>query len=226
LLKILALETSSDACSVALWQEAAIIEHHQLTPMQHTEWVLSMLEALLAAAHITAPQLNVLAFGCGPGSFAGLRVAAAVIQALGFALNLPVVPVSTLQVMAQGAYRETGATTVLVAVDARREEVYWGAYQLKDGIMQAVIADHLLAVPQIPMVDATVSWLGIGNAWTAYPKLAAVFPEKLLHIKLDFMPHARDVVTLANTLFAAGKFVSAEQALPVYLRDASLWKKL
>ncbi|MGB6976647.1 MAG: tRNA (adenosine(37)-N6)-threonylcarbamoyltransferase complex dimerization subunit type 1 TsaB [Gammaproteobacteria bacterium] len=224
-MKILAIETSSDACSAALWHDGQNEEQYRLAPMQHTELLLPMIEALLSAAKISLTQLDALAFGCGPGSFTGLRIAASVVQALGFTLNLPVVPVSTLQTTAQGAYREWGAKNILVAFDARRGEIYWGVYRLMDGFMQAVIPDHLSAASQIPVIDETVLWLGVGDAWEIYADLSPALAEKLSQIEANFKPHARDVAELAKTLFAAGKYVTAEHALPVYLRDANLWKK-
>jgi tRNA threonylcarbamoyladenosine biosynthesis protein TsaB len=226
-MKILAVETSTDACSVALWCDGQVVEQYQLAPMRHTELVLPMVEGLLSDAKIARSQLDVLAFGCGPGSFTGLRVAAAIVQALGFALNLPVVPVSTLQAMAQGAYREWGTKNVLVALDARRGEIYWGVYQLaKEGLLQQmVIPDHLLVAPQIPVLDVQTSWLGVGDAWAVYPDLTATLAEKLSRIEPYFKPHACDVAELANMLFLRGKCIAAEQAFPIYLREASLWKK-
>jgi tRNA threonylcarbamoyladenosine biosynthesis protein TsaB len=221
-LKILAIETSTDACSVALWQDGQYYERYRLAPMRHTELLLSMIENVLSASKISLAQLDALAFSCGPGSFTGLRVAASVVQALGFAMNLPVIPVSTLQAMAQRAYREWDASHVLVSLNARREDIYWGIYGLTEGIMQAVIPDYISAASQFPVIEKPSSWSGVGDAWAAYAGVLSTFAGKLSRIEAQFKPHARDVAELAITLFATGKQVTAEHALPVYLRDAIL----
>lgn len=226
-MKILALETSTDACSVAIRQSGRVVEHYQLAPMRHTELLLPMIEACLAEARCQVAQLDALAFGCGPGSFTGLRVAAAAIQALGFAWNCPVVPVSSLQTLAQSAYRQAGAASVLVALDARRQDVYWGTYQLgSNGLMTAVTPDGLYPVHNTPEVGAPTTWLGVGDAWTVYH---AILPQRyqrqLQDVQSACKPHAQDVARLAGVQLEQGRMVTAAQALPVYLRDETLWQR-
>src|SRR5687767_3987718 len=120
---LLAIDTSTEACSAALSSNGAIIERYEIAPQQHGQLILSMIESLLSEASLQITQLNALAFGRGPGSFTGIRIAAGVIQALAFAQDLPVVPISTLQALAQNAYNTVQATHVLSAIDARMGEI-------------------------------------------------------------------------------------------------------
>lgn len=139
-LNILAIDSSSDACSVACYRDGYIVaEQFVLAPYQHSLYILDFVKQVLATSDLNLAQLNAIAFGCGPGSFTGLRLAASITQGLAFAHNLPVIEISTLQAMAQGAYAETGATHILVAVDARTNEIYWGEYALSNnGCMELI----------------------------------------------------------------------------------------
>src|SRR5579872_2888616 len=129
-LKLLALDTSGDACSVALRVGQSVIVQEKIASQQQSSCVLPMVQHILAEAGLALSQLDALAFGRGPGSFTGLRIAAGVIQGLAFAADLPVLPISTLAALAQGVYRQTQAQAVLSAIDARMQEVYWGVYGL------------------------------------------------------------------------------------------------
>ena len=143
-IKLLALETATEHCSVAIWQrdgagQMQCIARRQHAPRQQTELILPMVDELLAESGLALTQLTALAYSCGPGAFTGVRIAAAVAQGLAFGAGLPVVPVSSLQTLAQAAYRQYGARAVLAAFDARMQEIYAGAYVLgADGLMQAI----------------------------------------------------------------------------------------
>lgn len=135
--KILAVDTATEACSAALYINGELFECYQLAPREHTQLILQMVEQLLEQQQLTLKQLDALAFGRGPGSFTGVRIATGVVHGLAFASDLPVVPVSTLAAIAQYAYQQSGQAQVLAGIDARMGGIYWGAYALgDDGLMQ------------------------------------------------------------------------------------------
>ncbi len=218
-MKLLALETATEACSAALYLDGEISERYQFAPREHTRLILPMADALLAEAELSLAQLDVVAFGCGPGAFTGVRIATGVVQGIAFAADLPVVPVSTLATLAQGARREFGWSRVATAIDARMAEVYWGAFEDDDGIMRAVSEELVIAPQQVPLLDGD-NWCGIGSGWQSYAEeLMQRQGGVLSDTRGEYFPHARDVAVLAADGFARGEAVAAEQAQPRYLRD-------
>ena len=219
-MKLLAIETAGDACSCALLVDGDCFERHRLAPRQHAELVLSMLQELLDEARLELAALDALAFGCGPGSFTGLRIAAGVIQGLAYGADLPVVPVSSLQALAQGARRESGSGRVLAAFDARMGEVYWGVYEDRgSGLMSACMDDRVSAPEAVPLPGGG-GWLGAGEGWGAYPRLLAErIGERLSATEPGRLARASDVATLARAAHGRGAGVAAARALPVYLRN-------
>ena len=211
-MKILAIETSTDMCSAALLLDNTLFERYQLASREHAQLILPMINALLTDAGISLRDLSAVAFGAGPGGFTGLRIAAGVVQGLSFAADLPVVGVSTLQALAQGAYLELGATRVLAGLDARMGEIYYGAYQYNtdNTRMQAIVQDMLLTPSPFTPPEGT-DWLAVGSAWQNH--------ASLLQSTLKRYPMARDIARLAVFACVEGKTVSAENALPIYLRD-------
>ena len=218
-MKLLALDTATEACSVALNIDGEVIDRFELTPRRHSRDLLPMVEAVLAEAGLRLAQLDALAFGRGPGAFTGLRVATAMVQGLAFAVDLPVVPISTLAALAQQGLRTHQSTQVLSAIDARMDEVYWGAFTESDGLMVPV-APEVVVAPQ--SVTATVgAWFGMGTGWAFREQMAA----RVTDCQVDAWPHARDIATLAVADVKQGKGLPAEQAMPVYLRDKVALKK-
>jgi tRNA threonylcarbamoyladenosine biosynthesis protein TsaB len=232
----LAIDASTEACSVALSFNNQVTERYQLAPQSHSLLLLPMVDEVLKQAGIKLKQLDGLVFGRGPGSFTGVRIGIGVAQGLGFAAELPLVGVSTLQAMAQQAYSEHGAEIVIAAIDARMSEVYTCVYQLDaNGLMQPVIKEQVLA-PELlesvvkqetqifdAMVEQTI--YGVGTGWQAYhEKLTSLNEVKVLK-DVEF-PHASAMLTLAKQEFEQGNSVSAEQAQPSYVRDTVSWKKL
>ena len=128
-MRILAIDTATEACSVALWNDGTTFAHFELCPREHTQRILPLVRAALADAEVKLTDLDALAFGRGPGSFTGVRIGIGIAQGLALGAELPMIGVSTLATMAQGAWRKTGATRVLAAIDARMGEVYWAEYQ-------------------------------------------------------------------------------------------------
>jgi len=167
-MKLLAIETATEACSAALYLDGEITEQYQYAPRQHAQLLLGMAEALLAEAGLAPAQLDALAFGRGPGAFTGVRIATGVAQGIAYAADLPVVPVSTLATLAQGGFREFGWQQVAAAIDARMNEVYWGAYRVDEkGVMQPVGEERVCAAARVPALEGE-GWHGIGSGWAAF----------------------------------------------------------
>jgi tRNA threonylcarbamoyladenosine biosynthesis protein TsaB len=221
-LKILALETSTEACSVALWTDGSIVERFEVGS-QHSERILPMVHDVLAEAGLALAQLDAIAFGRGPGSFTGLRISAGVVQGLAFGADLPVVPVSSLAVLAQGL----DAPKVLAAFDARLNQVYWGAYiRNAEGVAELSGVEAVLSPQNIP-VPADNGWIGAGSGWDQYFRvLTERLNDRVLEWRAQCFPRARFVARLGALAHAKGRALAAEQALPVYLRDEVAVKSL
>lgn len=228
-MKILALDTSTEACSAALFIDGAITQQYQLAPRQQTQLILPMIDTLLIEADIKLQQLDAIAFTRGPGSFTGVRIAASIVQALAFAADLPVVPISTLRAMAQGAYRQQQAKAVLVCLDARMQQVYWAACCLDAaGIMQ-LQTEEMISDPEAVTIPFSADWLAIGDGWQHYPEhlqpARSLAQTKLSQNKITlatttYYPQSSDIVHLAAAEYAKGNVVAVELALPIYLRAA------
>jgi tRNA threonylcarbamoyladenosine biosynthesis protein TsaB len=218
--KLLAIDTSTEACSAALLCDGQVHERYQLAPREHGRLILNMIDEVLADAGLSLKQLDALAFGRGPGAFTGVRIATGVIQGLAFGADLPVLPVSSLAALAQGTVRQHGATRVLAALDARMGEIYWGVYRCDAaGLMVEDEAERVCPAQQVE-APAGMGWFGVGSGFAAYD---AILRERLgaalVDCAPDDYPQARDVAVLGAAAFARGEAVSAELALPVYLRD-------
>lgn len=215
-LKILALDTSTDACSVALSVDALVCERLE-RGQKHSSRILSMVDEVLAESGLSLTQLDALAFGRGPGSFTGLRIGTGVVQGLGFGADLPVVPVSSLATLAQGQ----DARCVLAAFDARMSQVYWGAYlRNADGLVELRGREQVLAPCDVPLPGPEHDWLGAGSGWDTHAEALRIRLGRRVRDWLpNCFPHARDVARLARVELDRGAAVTPEQALPVYIRD-------
>lgn len=218
--KILAIETATEACSVALLVGGEAIERYQIAPRDHGRLLLRMVDDLMSEAGLVVSQLDVVAFGRGPGAFTGVRIATGVTQGIAFAADLPVAPISTLAALARGAWVEKGAHKVLAAIDARIQEVYWGSFHFDHQGNPAVVDDECVCVPtSVPLVTGD-GWIGWGSGWNPYQDiLSNKFMGNITGIVSDVYPHASDIAYLAVAAVETGRLVSAEHALPVYLRD-------
>ncbi len=194
-IKLLAIDTATDACSVALYLHDQILERFCIAVRTHTHLLLPMIDDLLREADISLAEIDAFAFGRGPGSFTGIRIACSVIQALSFGINKPVVPVSTLRALAQGATRTSGATQVFASLDARLESLYWGLFEMgAEGIMQPASDEHLSLADQIHLPA------GVWQKITGYP-------------------HAEDIARIGAYEYQVGHAVAAALALPIYLQN-------
>lgn len=213
---LLALDTATEACSVALLHDGRVLSHYEVIPRLHAQRLLPMIQQLLGEAGIALSAVDALAFGRGPGAFTGVRIAVGVVQGLAFALERPVLPVSTLATIAQRAMREHAAEQVAVAIDARMDEVYWGCYRASEGEMQLLGSEAVLPPEQACLPrDAGGEWFGAGTGWR-YAERLAVAPQGMA---ADLLPHAEDLLRLASFAWQRGEAVDADQAQPVYLRD-------
>lgn len=215
---LLALDTSSDACSAAVLTNTACFTEFELTPRAHTQLILPMVESVLKQAHLELAQLDAIAFGRGPGAFTGVRIATGVAQGLALAANKSVLPVSTLAALAQQAYQQLQAQKVLVALDARMGEVYWGIFQVLAGQVQLQAEEQVLT-PNVINLPKESGWIAVGSGWSAYPELAARASGLVTATYADWLPSAEFIAQLAWQDYQAGRALPAEQAQPIYLRN-------
>lgn len=217
--RILAIDTSTDGCSVALAFDGATLERFEILPRGHANHVLPMVQALLAEAGTTLGALEAIAFCQGPGSFTGVRVATSVVQGLAFAVDLPVAPVSTLAALAQGAWHDDRADAVLAALDARMGEVYWGCYRLDGEVMVALRPDSVVS-PALAPIPEVGAWFGVGSGWRAHEgALVDAAGARVDRYDGERVPRALHVLPLALAAAKENRLVDAAEALPVYLRD-------
>lgn len=220
-MKLLAVETATEACSAALFIDGNVLERFKIAPQQHTQLILPMIDSLLAEAGIKQSDLDGLAFGCGPGSFTGVRIATGVIQGIAFALDLPVVPVSTLAALAQDFFNTntSNLNVVFSAMDARLGEIFWGVYQ-RDAQGYAQLIGDEAVTPASLVIAPELCGAGIGSGWAIYEnELTPRLANKVSYFEAQHLPHARTVAQLGVRGFDQGLAVSAEFAMPVYLRD-------
>ncbi|CAM3830343.1 MULTISPECIES: tRNA (adenosine(37)-N6)-threonylcarbamoyltransferase complex dimerization subunit type 1 TsaB [Aeromonas] len=225
-LKILAVDTATEACSAALLVGDKLFSRWEEAPRDHTRKILPMVQAVLDDAGIALSELDAIAFGRGPGSFTGVRIGISVAQGLAFGVGVPLIGISTLAAMAQGAYRLEGAERVLTAIDARMGEVYFGQYALKDGRMQ-LVGEEVVSDPAALLASGPLAgrWARVGTGFETYGEILGGLAEEVVMSQVRF-PAAVDMLPLARAALLAGEAVPVEQATPVYLRDKVTWKKL
>jgi len=225
---ILAIETSSELASCALLNSGAgsanaaahVLVRETSGVRTHSQSVLPMVQQLLREAGMPLAGCDAIAFGAGPGSFTGVRTACGVVQGLAFGAGLPVLPLVTLEAMAEACRARTGAHEVLAVLDARMNEVYWAQYRYRDGAWSA-LREPALCAPQDVAPEPVADPAGLaacGNGFAAYPE-AFAGKDFAVHALADVMPHARELAVLGVAALAAGKAVPADQAQPLYLRN-------
>lgn len=211
-MRILALETSTPHCSCALWQDGVVIERAELAGQRHSELVLPMVRSVLAEAGAALAGLDAVAFGAGPGSFTGVRIACSVAQGLAFGHDLPMVPVVTLAALAD----QESEDAVMACLDARMGELYLAAYRRDAAGLHCVLPPMLTGPARLPVLDG--AWHGCGSGFTvAREALMGAF--RVSSVRDDRFPMARGVARLAAVEVAAGRVCAPEDALPLYLRD-------
>jgi tRNA threonylcarbamoyladenosine biosynthesis protein TsaB len=223
---ILALDTSTDACSAALLLDGQILQRFKVEPRRHTHLLLPMVEELLAQAQISLKALDAIAFGRGPGSFAGIRIATGAAQGLALAADLPVVPVSTLEAMAFAADASAG-DYLLTALDARMDEVYWCAWQRKGQALHLLVEEQVSAPAdmQLPAAVSGNAFAALGSGWCYRERMPAALTAVINDYTTDIYPQAEAMARLAAAAVARGEVMTPDDAQPVYLRDQVAWKK-
>tara|TARA_B100001250_G_C19669420_1_gene730801 strand:+ start:52 stop:717 length:666 start_codon:yes stop_codon:yes gene_type:complete len=217
-MNILAIETSTEACSAALDIDDSCISRHEIAPRKHTELILPMVDSLLQEAGIGVNSLDAIAFGCGPGAFTGIRIAVGITQGLAYPYDIPVIPVSTLAALAQQYSKEYDH--IAAAIDARMKEIYWGLYKVNEYNLVETIKKEKVCLPKNISSPTNGNWLGAGTGWKNYSEeIKSQFKSKIIDIKNDAYPHAKNVIQLAKPSYINGKFISADLASPVYLRN-------
>ena len=221
--QILALDTSTDACSVALQSDVGKFDRFEIAPRQHTHLILPMVEAVLSEAQLGVMDLDLIAFGRGPGSFAGIRIATGAAQGLALAYETPVVGVSTLEAMAWRALEEApNSQFILAALDARMDEVYWCTYEVKNGIPSALHEERVSAPSDVSLeVQGPCTLAGSG---VTYLRDRAAIQTRAQRSLPEVYPVARIMIKIAERELTAGRVLKPEEAQPLYLREGT-WKK-
>ena len=214
-MRVLALDTSTEYCSVALWLDGAVIERCELVGQKHSELLMEMLDALLKEAGFGIKDMNGIAFGMGPGSFTGVRIACGVTQGLAFGASLPVLGVCTLEALAVAS----GKSRVIAALDARMGEIYHAAYRKQDGSWLTECEPSLCTPQNAPPLSGD-DWFGVGSGFAAYgDALQQRYAGQLQGVDGAAVPQAAAIADIGAARFAQGRGVDAAQALPLYLRD-------
>ncbi|HAT1572112.1 TPA: tRNA (adenosine(37)-N6)-threonylcarbamoyltransferase complex dimerization subunit type 1 TsaB [Kluyvera cryocrescens] len=227
-MRILAIDTATEACSAALWNDGNTCAHFELCPREHTQRILPIVQDILTQGGVSLTDLDALAFGRGPGSFTGVRIGIGIAQGLALGAELPMIGVSTLATMAQGAWRKQGASRVLAAIDARMGEVYWAEYQRDaQGVWHGENTEAVLKPEAVQqrLAELEGEWATVGTGWAAWPDMTQGANVTLSDGDV-LLPEAEDMLPIACQLLEQGKTVAVDKAEPVYLRNEVAWKKL
>jgi tRNA threonylcarbamoyladenosine biosynthesis protein TsaB len=214
-LKVLAIETSTEYCSVALIAPGSVVAREERSGQRHSEVALPMVDAVLNEAGVRLVDLTGIAFGAGPGSFTGVRIACGIAQGLAFGAGLPVAPVVTLAALAEAV----GSRRVIACLDARMGEIYHAAFERRDSTLLEISAPGLSSPETMPLPDGE-GWIGCGSGFDLYrQRLASRLGTRLADVRQGVYPHAREIARLGAAILAGGGGVPAEQAVPLYIRD-------
>lgn len=217
-MNLLAIDTSSKFCAIGLqigkkrWQSVAMSDR------SHSRDILPNIVELTDQAGVSLNDLDAIVFGKGPGSFTGLRITVGVVQGLGFGLQIPVIPVSSLACLAQGECRESGAKSIFVVLSARKEEVYFGAYHVHDAIPKLVGEEGVVQASLVPVLESA-HWVGVGDGWHLQSQLESATGNKMQHIRAEAYPQPQDLLDIGVVKLGRGETIDAMQALPEYLRE-------
>lgn len=220
-MKILALDTATENCSAALWMDGRVSQREVEAERGHAELILGMVDELLRESATRLADLDAIAFGRGPGSFTGVRLAASVTQGLAFGAGIPVVAVSDLRAVAQ----RVAARHVLVCNDARMQEVYWACFELgPDGLMlpagdERVSKPSEVHLPPQWAGQGSIEVIGVGRGFAAYTSLRETLTDQLTNIDATLLPRASEVASLAVADVRAGRVQPPDEAVPIYIRD-------
>ncbi|SBS27788.1 tRNA threonylcarbamoyladenosine biosynthesis protein TsaB [Marinomonas spartinae] len=230
---ILALDTSTSACSVALNIDGVVLEDFRMAPRQHNDLILPMVEQILQQAGVAIQDLDAIAFGRGPGSFTGLRISAGIVQGLAYGADLPVIPISTLAAQALEGFQKTGLHHWLSALDARMGEIYVAGYfvdkvtggdKTTERYSVKTLLDERVIQPE-RLEALSLPYQGVGSGWRYDEILTGLLPAQPEQVLVEVAPRAACIAQLAIVAFEKGETVSAYDAIPIYLRDEITWEK-
>lgn len=225
MMRILALDTSSDACSVALMLGDQVIEDFRVEPRRHTHLLLPMIERILAESGVALTSLDAIAFGRGPGSFAGIRIATGAAQGLALAADLPLIPVSTLSALAFNVLKSSPESRVLAVLDARMDEVYWSVCCAQGHGVDLLQFEQVSAPDAVLLDTDSRPLVAIGTGLVYSERFPVETRNCIQSSESTCYPRAVDMLTLAAIELEEGRVCSPESAQPVYLRDQVAWKK-
>lgn len=230
--KILAIETATEACSVALiihednasGVKPLEVSRFKLAPREHTKLILPMIEEVLKVGGCSMNDIDAIAFGRGPGAFTGLRIAAGVTQGLALSIDKPVIPVSTLSALAlQASLKNYSGETIIAGLDARMGEVYWGVFKIEDDNLVLVGEEKVNIMHEVGEYinqSDSKSFIGIGSAWDEYSLEDTIqYSDQTLNIITDALPSATEIAKLAMEEYLEKRTVAIEEAQPVYIRN-------
>lgn len=220
-MKLLALDTATEACSAAVFLDGAIHAHFEIVGRDHTQRLIPIVAKVLAEAGLRYSQLDGLVCGVGPGSFAGVRIGVAFAKGVALAQSLPVVGISSLALLAQGALRGPGPASVLAAIDARMGEVYFQAFERDTtGLAQPLGLPAVCAPAAVPVPPHRASWQASGTGWGVYEAvLRTQVAGAISQIDGSALPRAADAFALALPIFKCGAAPVADALQPIYLRN-------
>ncbi len=217
-MNLLALDTSSIACSVAVRIDGRIFKQHEEKPREHTRLLMPMIRSVLFDAEVDLSDLDGIVLGNGPGSFIGMRIAASVAQGLAFGAGLKIAPVSSMAAVA-AEVGAPGSARVAVAQDAHMQEIYLGLYDVTGDSVTAMIAERLQGCDAIPELRGGGDFLAAGYGWQRFPDLLEKNRANLRGEATVLYPHAEFLLNLGSDMFERGEAIAAENVIPAYLRQ-------
>jgi tRNA threonylcarbamoyladenosine biosynthesis protein TsaB len=217
-LKILALDTATEACSAAIIVDSEISEKSLIAPRRHAELILSMIDELLNESGVVLSELDAIAFGRGPGAFTGIRITAGIVQGLAYGADLPVIPVSTLAALAQGT--KVDSEFIISAIDARMSEIYTAIYKINNSGLVIAVSDESVMKANDFSISEQGTYYGVGTGWATYHDvMSAKIGQQLIGYSGECYPQSRDILLLAKREYEKGNLVKPEDARPVYIRN-------
>jgi tRNA threonylcarbamoyladenosine biosynthesis protein TsaB len=215
---LLAIDTSSQYSAIGVQIGESRMENVSLSGRSHSRNILPNIMKLVQEAGVKLSDLDAIVFGKGPGSFTGLRITVGVVQGLGFGLQIPVIPVSTLACLAQGEFRESGTSSILVALSARQQEVYFGAYRIEDKIPFLIGLEAVVEASDIPVQEYR-DWVGVGDGWSLVKQIESAIGTSVSRVNLEVCPKPEDLLDIGLAKLTRGETIAAMDARPEYLRE-------
>ena len=224
-MKLLVIDTSTTACVLGIQVGDELFANEAIVDRSHSTVILERIDELVARAGVSGTALNAIVYGQGPGSFTGLRIGVGVTQGLAFGWQIPTVGVSSLAALAQQAFRKTGATNILVALHAREQEVYFGAFVVDEGTAQPVCEEGVFDAAQLPLMSTDKHWVLVGDSFHLQSIIESRLGFSVTTVADVAAPAAEDLVRLGGVQFTQGNVVAAELAQPQYLTETVATKR-